>query len=94
MLPASPMLALSPIVAALAAVLATADPALVAALSHELRTPLTTIKGFSELIEMDAPSDDIRQFAGDIRQAADQLDGLISALLAPALTDTPPASAS
>jgi two-component system, OmpR family, phosphate regulon sensor histidine kinase PhoR len=51
-------------------------------ISHELRTPLTPIKGFSALLRSrDLPSDRTRGFAGEIHDAADQMERVIGQLV-------------
>ncbi|MEL6151198.1 MAG: hybrid sensor histidine kinase/response regulator, partial [Chloroflexota bacterium] len=55
------------------------------ALPHELRTPLSHMRGFAEIIEMEAEDngmDDIQEYAGSILKAADRLYHLIENYLA------------
>ena len=52
-----------------------------ARMSHELRTPLNGILGFSELIKLDAPSEDIREQAQTIYQSGEHLLRLVNDIL-------------
>lgn len=52
-----------------------------ARMSHELRTPLNGILGFSELIQLDAPNDDIREQAQTIFQSGEHLLRLVNDIL-------------
>jgi len=52
-----------------------------ARMSHELRTPLNGILGFSELIKLDAPSDEIREQAQTIYQSGEHLLRLVNDIL-------------
>lgn len=55
-----------------------------ASLSHELRTPLNAIIGFAEAIRDGVggpPTDEHREFAGDIHRAGHELLGLVNDLL-------------
>lgn len=52
-----------------------------ARMSHELRTPLNGILGFSQLIQLDAPTDDIREQARTIFQSGEHLLRLVNDIL-------------
>lgn len=52
-----------------------------ARMSHELRTPLNGILGFSELIQLDAPTDEIREQAQTIFQSGEHLLRLVNDIL-------------
>lgn len=52
-----------------------------ARMSHELRTPLNGILGFSELIQLDAPSADIQEQAATIHQSGEHLLRLVNDIL-------------
>ena len=52
-----------------------------ARMSHELRTPLNGILGFSELIQMDAPTEEIREQARTIFQSGEHLLRLVNDIL-------------
>ncbi|MDD3484212.1 HAMP domain-containing sensor histidine kinase, partial [Azovibrio restrictus] len=52
-----------------------------ARMSHELRTPLNGILGFSELIKLDAPSEEIREQAQTIYQSGEHLLRLVNDIL-------------
>lgn len=51
------------------------------AMSHELRTPLNAILGFGQLIEMDDPSSQRREWVGHILKSGHHLLGLIDEIL-------------
>ena len=51
------------------------------AMSHELRTPLNAILGFGQLIEMDDPSSERREWVGHILKSGHHLLGLIDEIL-------------
>lgn len=50
-------------------------------MSHEIRTPLNSILGMNELILRDAPGGQIREYAGNIREAGEVLLNLINDVL-------------
>lgn len=52
-----------------------------ARMSHELRTPLNGILGFSELIQLDAPNDEIGEQAQTIFQSGEHLLRLVNDIL-------------
>ncbi len=57
---------------------------ILATLSHELNTPLTYIIGFSEIIsssESQIPTDELKEFAGLIRQGGGRLKNLVDDFL-------------
>ena len=52
-------------------------------IQHDLRTPLTIVSGFSEVLAADRPITDEarRDYAARIHAAAEELRGMIDALL-------------
>ena len=53
----------------------------IANISHEIRTPMNAILGFSELILQINPSDEIGNYANDIKRASNNLLAIINDLL-------------
>jgi two-component system nitrogen regulation sensor histidine kinase GlnL len=52
-------------------------------LAHEIKNPLGGIRGSAQLLEMDLPSKELRQYTQVIIQEADRLHSLVDRLLAP-----------
>lgn len=50
-------------------------------MSHEIRTPLTAILGYDEVIIKDAPEEDVRAYAEDIRAAGNTLLYIVNDIL-------------
>lgn len=60
---------------------------LVASLSHDLKTPITGIKLLCELMTVKSEDEYVKKKIGDIHQKAEQINVLVSDLLASALDD-------